>query len=157
MYCPRLPIISSSSNGKNPAFLARCTGNSPVTGDFPSQRPVTRSFDVSTICAWMNCWVNNREAGDLRRQRAHYVGTAMLPPFYSKQPLMVSKRLIILLRKDIQTSMCCCRIYILWEMDLIFCFKGNHFELLQHVDLIHFRFHTDVIFITYCLLHFQES
>ena len=23
-----------------------CGGNSPVTGEFPSQRPVTRSFDV---------------------------------------------------------------------------------------------------------------
>ena len=26
--------------------LAICTGNSPVTGEFPTQRPVTRSFDV---------------------------------------------------------------------------------------------------------------
>ena len=26
--------------------LALCVGNSPVTGEFPSQRPVTRSFDV---------------------------------------------------------------------------------------------------------------
>ena len=28
------------------ALLALCGGNSPVTGKFPSQRPVTRSFDV---------------------------------------------------------------------------------------------------------------
>ena len=28
-------------------LLAFCKGNSPVTGDFPAQRPVTRSFDVS--------------------------------------------------------------------------------------------------------------
>ena len=28
------------------ALLALCEGNSPVTGEFPSQRPVTRSFDV---------------------------------------------------------------------------------------------------------------
>ena len=27
-------------------LLALCAGNSPVTGEFPSQRPVTRSFDV---------------------------------------------------------------------------------------------------------------
>ena len=27
------------------ALLAFCAGNSPVTGEFPSQRPVTRSFD----------------------------------------------------------------------------------------------------------------
>ena len=24
------------------------------------------------ICAWINGWVNNRESGDLRRNRAHY-------------------------------------------------------------------------------------
>ena len=28
------------------ALLTFCTGNSPVTGEFPSQRPVTRNFDV---------------------------------------------------------------------------------------------------------------
>ena len=28
------------------ALLALCEGNPPVTGGFPSQRPVTRSFDV---------------------------------------------------------------------------------------------------------------
>ena len=28
------------------ALLALCAGNSPVTGEFPSQRPVTWSFDV---------------------------------------------------------------------------------------------------------------
>ena len=52
------------------ALLAICTGNSPVTGEFPAQRPVTQSFDV--IFAWINSWVNNREAGDLRRHPAHY-------------------------------------------------------------------------------------
>ena len=28
------------------ALLAICARNSPVTGEFPAQRPVTRSFDV---------------------------------------------------------------------------------------------------------------
>ena len=28
------------------ALLAICAGNSPVNGEFPAQRPVTRSFDV---------------------------------------------------------------------------------------------------------------
>ena len=27
-------------------LLAICVGNSPVTGEVPAQRPVTRSFDV---------------------------------------------------------------------------------------------------------------
>ena len=54
------------------ALLAICAGNSPVPGEFPTQRPVTRSFDVFFICAWINGWVNNRDAGDLRRHHAHY-------------------------------------------------------------------------------------
>ena len=29
------------------------------------------------ICVWINGWVNNREAGDLRRYRAHYDVTVM--------------------------------------------------------------------------------
>ena len=28
------------------ALLAICVGNSPVPGEFPAQRPVTRSFNV---------------------------------------------------------------------------------------------------------------
>ena len=28
------------------ALLAICAGNSPVPGEFPAQRPVTRSFEV---------------------------------------------------------------------------------------------------------------
>ena len=38
--------MMTSSNGYIYALLALCAGNSPVTGEFPSQRPVTRSFDV---------------------------------------------------------------------------------------------------------------
>ena len=32
----------------------------------------------SLICAWINGWVNNREAGDLRRYRIHYSVIVML-------------------------------------------------------------------------------
>ena len=59
------------------ALLAICAGSSPINGEFPAQRPVTRSFDVSLIYVWINGWVNNREAGDLRRHRAHYDVTVM--------------------------------------------------------------------------------
>ena len=31
----------------------------------------------SLICVWIKCWVNNREAGDLRCYRAHYDVTVM--------------------------------------------------------------------------------
>ena len=52
------------------ALLALYVGNSPVTGEFPAQKPVTRSFFFDN-CVWINDWVNNREAGDLRRHRGH--------------------------------------------------------------------------------------
>ena len=69
--------MMTSSNVPFSALLAFCVGNSPVTGEFPAQRPVTRSFDIFLICAWINCWVNNREASDLRRHRAHYEVSVM--------------------------------------------------------------------------------
>ena len=59
------------------ALLALCAGNSPVTGEFLAQRPVTQSFDVSFDRAWINGWVNNPEAGDLRCHHAHYDVTVM--------------------------------------------------------------------------------
>ena len=54
------------------ALLAICAGNSQVTGEFPAQRPVTRSFGIIFDLHLSNGWVNNRGAGDLRRHRAHY-------------------------------------------------------------------------------------
>ena len=60
-----------------------CAANSPVTGEFPSQRPVTRSFDAFFDRAWINGWVNNREAGDLRRHPAHH-GVNVMMWYYNK-------------------------------------------------------------------------
>ena len=60
------------------AWLVICAGNSPVTGEFPSQRPVTRSLDV-----FFDLRLNKRlgklvGAGDLKRHRAHYDVTVMI-------------------------------------------------------------------------------
>ena len=46
--------------------INRSAVNSPHNGQW---RP---ALMFSLICAWINAWVNNREAGDLRRPRAHY-------------------------------------------------------------------------------------
>ena len=73
-HWPRLPRWRHQME-PFPVLLAFCTGNSPVTGEFPSQRPVTRSFDVFFD---LNGWVNNREAGDLRRHRAYYDAILMV-------------------------------------------------------------------------------
>ena len=69
------------------ALLAICAGNSPVPGEFPTQRPVTRSFDVyfdlrlnkrlcKQSCGW---WFETllcplwRHSNEKRRSRALFL------------------------------------------------------------------------------------
>ena len=60
------------------ALLALCAGNSPVSGEFPAQRPVTQSFDVFFDPRLIKrLSKHTREAGDFRHYRAHYDVTAM--------------------------------------------------------------------------------
>ena len=46
--------------------IHRSPVNSPHKGQWRG------ALMFSLICAWINAWVNNREAGDLRRHRGHY-------------------------------------------------------------------------------------
>ena len=63
--------------------IDRSPVNSPHKGQWH------RALIFSLICAWINSWVNNRDAGDLRRHRAHYdvnvmklrsIGQGKFPP-----------------------------------------------------------------------------
>ena len=54
------------------ALPAICAENSPVPGEFPVQRPLTRSFDIFFDLRLNKRLRNNREAGDLRRYCAHH-------------------------------------------------------------------------------------
>ena len=63
----------TSSNGN----IFRVTG--PLCGEFTGHRwiPLTKASDAELWCflwsaPWINGWVNNREAGELRHHRAHY-------------------------------------------------------------------------------------
>ena len=71
-------LMMTSSNGNIFRVTGPLCGEFTGPGEFSAQRPVTRSFDVSLICARINDWVNNREAGDLRRYRGHYDVIVML-------------------------------------------------------------------------------
>ena len=71
--------MMTSSNGNIFRVTGPLCGEFTGPGEFPTQRPVTRSFDVFFfICVWINNWVNNREAGDLRRYSGHYDVIVML-------------------------------------------------------------------------------
>ena len=54
---------------------------SPV--NFPHKGQWRGALTFSLIYAWINDWVNNREAGDLRRQHGHYDVIVMLCMFPS--------------------------------------------------------------------------
>ena len=60
----------TSWDGNISALLAFCAGNSPVNSPHIGQWRGALMF--SLICAWIKGWINSREAGDLRRKRAHY-------------------------------------------------------------------------------------
>ena len=68
-------IMMTSSNGS----IFRVTGL--LCGEFTGPRTKasdTVLFMFSLICVWINGWVKNREAGDLRRHCTHYDVTAMM-------------------------------------------------------------------------------
>ena len=56
--------------------IHRSPVNSPHKGQWRG------ALIFSLICAWINGWVNNREAGDLRRHRAHYNAIVMIGHLY---------------------------------------------------------------------------
>ena len=65
--------MMTSSNGN----IFRVTG--PLRGEFTGRRwiPRTKASNAELWCflwsaPWINGWVNNREAGDLRHHRVHY-------------------------------------------------------------------------------------
>ena len=60
------------------ALLALCAGIPWSLGNSPHKGQWCRALILSLVCAWINGWVNNHEAGDLRRHHAHYDITVMV-------------------------------------------------------------------------------
>ena len=60
------PRYRSFVRGIHRGGIHRSPVNSPHKGQWRG------ALMFSWICVWINDWVNNREAGDLRRYRAHY-------------------------------------------------------------------------------------
>ena len=71
--------MMTSSNGNSFRVTDPSCGDFTGHSEFSAQRPVTRTLMFSLICAWINGWVKNREAGDLWRHRAHYGVNVMFP------------------------------------------------------------------------------
>ena len=95
--CQTLPWISSQGPRRfSLAMVTSSNGNifhvtGPLCGEFTDHRwiPLTKASDARLCCfLWSapnNDWVNNREAGDLRRHRAHY---DVIVIFFGKRTLL---------------------------------------------------------------------
>ena len=68
----------TSSNGNIFRIAGRLCGEFTGHQWIPRTKPVTRSFDVFFIYTWINGWVNNHEAGDLRCHHTHYDVNVMI-------------------------------------------------------------------------------
>ena len=60
--------------------IHRSLVNSPHKGQWRG------ALMFSLICVWINGWVNNREAGDLRRYHAHYDVPVMQQDYNRRSP-----------------------------------------------------------------------
>ena len=74
--------MMTSSNGNIFRVTGHLCGELPVAGEFPAQRPATRSFDVFfDLCLNKRLGKQSR-AGDLRRYIAHYDVTVISTGHY---------------------------------------------------------------------------
>ena len=93
-YWNDLWYMMTSSNGN----VFRVTGSlwggiqrSPV--DSPHKSQWRRALMFSLICAWINGWANNRNAGDFRRHRVYYYVTVMFIESAGQGNLYLTHRL----------------------------------------------------------------
>ena len=112
----------------------------------------------SLICAWINGWVNNREAGDLRRNHAHYDVTVMLLYCFGKLDIKCLKAIFYDLCLKMRTQkylgavdelLAFCMIvhfsaHILkWEL---VCKFGVRFHISIIISCLGSRFHASSVF-----------
>ena len=65
-------VMMTSSNGNIFRVTDPLCGEFTGPGDFPHKDKWRGALMFFFICVWINGWVSNREAGDLRRHRGHY-------------------------------------------------------------------------------------
>ena len=68
------------------ALLVLCAGNSPVIGEFPSQRPVTRSFDIFfdlKLKKWLSKQSRGRWFEASLRSLCHSCNVEILPHYHN--------------------------------------------------------------------------
>ena len=104
------------------ALLALCVGNSPVTGEFPTQRPVMRSFDVFFVLR-----LNKRLSKFLRRHRAHYDVIVMGISFHSAFRYWIFSTQSIGLEFTFNKELCVCLFISVVACECVLCSNEKYF------------------------------
>ena len=120
-------------------LLAICAGKSPVPVHSPHKGKRHGPLMFSLICAWLNSWVNNREAGDLIRHRAHYDVIVMRP--------VLSKSLRTPAVTRVKFQGVCVWLYVgFWQ--------SNNYQIFAHITEGQFARHTQPLVV---IPFFKES
>ena len=125
--------------------FVRRTHQSPVNS--PHKGQWRGALKISLICTWIKGWVNNREAGDLRRHRAHFDVTIMVATIIRRPKwYMAPKRTRLLYTVSWHTSFFQLESPIatkgVWILILLLCL--NMVKSNQGMDDNHIN-HNDVI------------
>ena len=113
------------------ALLAICAGNSPVPVNSPHKGQWRGALMFSLICARINDWVSNREAGDLRRHRGHYYFDVIMTTMASQ---------ITSQTQTIETHSTKRR---MWTIPSLNCIRYQDKQIKLHCNCTHpFSYHT---------------
>ena len=120
-----------------------------LCGEFTGHRwiPRTKASHAELWCfllisAWINGWVNNREAGDLRRHRAHYDGIVMWKALKDTIDITTMQGLRLAMNKLWQNAYCWFPDYPIKENRTRFlptqwCFRRLNMQI-NYVSTIHY-------------------
>ena len=106
--------------------IHRSPVNSPHQGQWRS------ALMFSLTCVWINGWVNNREAGDLRHHRAHYDVVVMAVMYLREKIIMCIITHTIYITKyafGLRFVMFCCRLILvnyIYILQSYFTVAGNN-------------------------------
>ena len=107
--------------------IHRSPVNSPHKGQWP------RALMFSLICAWIDAWVNSREAGDLRRHGVHYDVIVMeMKWFYASRFIHTYTHI---------------HIYIYRIIVILFCWDIGYYEVVKIIAA-----HVETDFMLYYLI-----
>ena len=87
VMCQCTMMTSSNENISASLSFVRGIHRGPVNSPYKGQWRWSLMFPL--ICVWINGWVNNLEAGDLRRYRAHYDVTLMPRTGWITSPMTI--------------------------------------------------------------------